>query len=166
MIYVTAARRLQAQATADAIGAGWRAVRRGLIGLAGLARRHLLEPLARRAQRRRAHADLAAMDDRLLADIGLRRGDIQLALAGRLADPRVTSRAPASTRQQPPPPTAIDAPRRRGRTGIPIWRRKRSPAGHGLDHRRGQIGQSPRRPATTAVPSMRSGATISSRKAP
>ena len=48
MIYVTAARRLQAQATAEAIGAGWRAVRRGLIGLAGLARRHLLEPLARR----------------------------------------------------------------------------------------------------------------------
>jgi uncharacterized protein YjiS (DUF1127 family) len=96
IIYVTAARRLQARATAEAIGAGWRGIRRGLTGLAGLARRHLLEPLARRAQRRRAHADLAAMDDRLLADIGLRRSDIQLALSGRLADPRVTRRAPAS----------------------------------------------------------------------
>jgi uncharacterized protein YjiS (DUF1127 family) len=93
-VYVTAARRLQAQATAEAIGAGWRGIGRGLTGLAGLARRHLLEPLARRAQRRRAHADLAAMDDRLLADIGLRRADIQLALTGRLADPRVTARAP------------------------------------------------------------------------
>ncbi|MGH6904158.1 MAG: DUF1127 domain-containing protein [Geminicoccaceae bacterium] len=96
IIYVTAARQLQAQATAEAIGAGWRGIRRGLTGLAGLVRRHLLEPLARRAQRRRAHAELAALDDRLLADIGLRRGDIQLALNGRLADPRVARRAPAT----------------------------------------------------------------------
>jgi uncharacterized protein YjiS (DUF1127 family) len=94
-IYVTAARRLQARATAEAIGVAWRGIRRGLGGLAGLTRRHLLEPLARRAQRRRAHGDLAAMDDRLLADIGLRRSDIQLALSGRLADPRLTRRAPA-----------------------------------------------------------------------
>jgi hypothetical protein len=35
------------------------------------------------------------MDDRLLADIGLRRSDIQLALSGRLADPRMARRTPA-----------------------------------------------------------------------
>jgi uncharacterized protein YjiS (DUF1127 family) len=96
LIYVTAARQLQAQATAEAIGAGWRGIRRGLTGLAGLARRHLLEPLARRSERRNALAELAALDDRLLADIGLQRSDIQLAIDGQLADPRVTRRAPAT----------------------------------------------------------------------
>jgi hypothetical protein len=45
-IYVTAARRLQARATTEAIGVAWRGIRRGLTGLAGLARRHLLEPLS------------------------------------------------------------------------------------------------------------------------
>jgi uncharacterized protein YjiS (DUF1127 family) len=94
-IYITAARRLQARAMAELIGAGWRHVRRGVAGLAGLARR-LVAPIAKRSQRRRALAALAAMDDRLLADVGLRRSDIELAVDGRLADPRVTRRAPAA----------------------------------------------------------------------
>jgi uncharacterized protein YjiS (DUF1127 family) len=97
MIYITAARRLQAQAMAEAAATGWRSIRRGLTGLADLARRYLLEPIGRRTERRRALAELAAMDDRLLADIGLRRGDIELAVDGRLADPRVTRRAPVPT---------------------------------------------------------------------
>jgi uncharacterized protein YjiS (DUF1127 family) len=96
-IYVTQARQLQAQAMAEAIGAGWRGIRRGLTGLAGLVRGYLIEPIRSRSQRQRAVAALAAMDDRLLADIGLRRGDIVLAVDGRLADPRVTRRAPAAT---------------------------------------------------------------------
>jgi uncharacterized protein YjiS (DUF1127 family) len=95
-IFVTRARQLQAQAMAEAIGAGWRGIRRGLSGLAGLVRAHLLEPIGRRWQRQQALAALAAMDDRLLADIGLRRGDIVLAVDGRLADPRVTRRQPTA----------------------------------------------------------------------
>jgi uncharacterized protein YjiS (DUF1127 family) len=67
-----------------------------LTGLAGLMRRHVLQPLARRSERRNALAELAALDDRLLADIGLRRSDLQLAVDGRLADPRLTRRAPAT----------------------------------------------------------------------
>ncbi len=102
-IYITAARRLQARATAEALGAGWRGMRRGLTGLAGLVRRLLLAPIARRSQRQRALAGLAAMDDRLLADIGLRRSEIELAVDGRLADPRMTRRAPAA-----PAPTQPD----------------------------------------------------------
>jgi uncharacterized protein YjiS (DUF1127 family) len=95
VIYVTAARRLQAQAMSEAAGAGWRGIRRALTGPAGLARRYLLEPLVRRSQRQRALAELGAMDERLLADIGLRRSDIELAVDGRLADPRMTRRASA-----------------------------------------------------------------------
>jgi uncharacterized protein YjiS (DUF1127 family) len=95
-IFVTRARQLQAQAMAEAIGAGWRGIRRGLSGLTGLVRAHLLEPIGRRLQRQQALAALAAMDDRLLADIGLRRGDIVLAVDGRLADPRVARRRPAA----------------------------------------------------------------------
>jgi hypothetical protein len=78
---------------AAAIGAGWRGIRRGLSGLAGLAERYLLAPLLGRSERRRALTELAAMDNRLLADIGLRRGDIELAVDGRLADPRISRRA-------------------------------------------------------------------------
>jgi uncharacterized protein YjiS (DUF1127 family) len=95
-VYVTAARRLQAQAMAAALGAGWRALRWGLSGLAALVRRQLLQPLARRSERKRAIGRLAELDDRLLADIGLRRGDIALAVDGLLADPRVTRRSPAA----------------------------------------------------------------------
>jgi uncharacterized protein YjiS (DUF1127 family) len=94
-IYITAARQRQARAMAEAIGAGWRATRRGLVSATGLLRRCLLEPIAKRSQRRHALAALAAMDDRLLADIGLQRGDIELAVDGRLAHRRAAPRAPA-----------------------------------------------------------------------
>jgi len=96
IVYLTAARRLQARATSEAIRAGWRWVRRRVTGLAGLLQDRLLEPIARRSQRQRALAELAAMDDRLLADIGLQRSDIPLAVDGHLADPRVARRASAA----------------------------------------------------------------------
>ena len=95
VVYLAEGRRRQAQAMAAAIGAGWRALRWGRSSVADLVRRQLLEPLARRSERKRAIGRLAELDDRLLADIGLRRGDIALAVDGLLADPRVTRRAPA-----------------------------------------------------------------------
>jgi uncharacterized protein YjiS (DUF1127 family) len=95
-VYVKAARRLQAQAMAEAFGAGWRALRRAVSGLAALTRRQILEPLARWSARHRAVHELGALDDRLLADIGLRRGDIELAAAGLLNNRRVLPRAPAA----------------------------------------------------------------------
>jgi uncharacterized protein YjiS (DUF1127 family) len=96
IVYVAEARQHQARAMAEAIGAGSRALRAGLAGLAGLVRRQLLEPIARRSERKRARGQLAALDDRLLADIGLRRGDIALAVDGLLADPRMRRRIPAA----------------------------------------------------------------------
>jgi uncharacterized protein YjiS (DUF1127 family) len=93
IVYVTAARRLQAQAAAEAVRAGWDALRRGLSALGGVLRRHLLEPIARHSERQRALAELATMDERLLADIGLRRSDIALAVDGRLSGPRMARRA-------------------------------------------------------------------------
>jgi uncharacterized protein YjiS (DUF1127 family) len=80
MVYLTEARRRQARAVAEVLGAAWR-------GLRGW--------FARRSERRRAIAQLTALDDRLLADIGLRRSDIELAVDGLLADPRVTPRTAA-----------------------------------------------------------------------
>lgn len=94
IVYVTQARRHQARAMAEALDAGRRGLRRGLSGVAGLGRQ-LLDRLARRSERRRAIAQLSGLGDRLLADIGLRRGDIQLAVDGFLADPRVTRRTSA-----------------------------------------------------------------------
>jgi uncharacterized protein YjiS (DUF1127 family) len=96
LLYVAEARRLQARAMAEALGVGWRAIGRGLSGLAAVVR-WLFEPLARRLERNRAVYQLAGLDDRLLADIGLRRGDIALAVDGLLADPRVTRRVPAQS---------------------------------------------------------------------
>ena len=81
-------RRLQAQAMAEALATGWRGFRWCVHGLAD-AVRALRERLARRFARKRAVHLLSGLDDRLLADIGLRRGDIELAVDGRLADPRV-----------------------------------------------------------------------------
>ena len=94
IVYVTAARRAQARALAEALSAGRRGLRSGLSGLAALGR-HLMDRLARRSERRRAIAQLTALDGRLLADIGLRRSDIELAVDGLLADPRVRRRTPA-----------------------------------------------------------------------
>ena len=62
------------------------AFRRDLLGLARLVRRAILEPYARRRRRRIAIAGLRALDDRLLADIGVKRREIELAVDGKLAD--------------------------------------------------------------------------------
>lgn len=95
IVYLAEGRRRQAQAMAEAMRAGSRALSWALASTAALLQRAIWEPLARRAERKRAIGRLAELDDRLLADIGLRRGDIELAVDGLLADPRVTRRAPA-----------------------------------------------------------------------
>lgn len=81
-------RRLQARAMVEALATGWR----GVDDLAAVVRR-LRERLARRFARNRAVQLLSRLDDRLLADIGLRRADIELAVDGRLADPRMRRQA-------------------------------------------------------------------------
>ena len=96
IVYASEARRLHARAVAETLGAGWRGLRRMLVGLTGWTERHLVRPLARRSERRQAIAQLTALDARLLSDIGLRRGDIELAVDGLLADPRM------ARRRQPP----------------------------------------------------------------
>ena len=77
---------------AEALATGWRGFRWGVHGLADGVRA-LRERLARRFARNRAIHLLSALDDRLLADIGLRRADIELAVDGRLDDPRVRRQA-------------------------------------------------------------------------
>jgi uncharacterized protein YjiS (DUF1127 family) len=101
VVYASEARRQHARAVAETLGAGWRGLRRMLVGLTGWIQRHLVQPLARRSERRQAIAQLTALDARLLSDIGLRRGDIELAVDGLLADPRVARRtqAPAVSAQ-------------------------------------------------------------------
>jgi uncharacterized protein YjiS (DUF1127 family) len=94
IVYVAEARARQARAMAEALRAGWHHLRSGLTGLGTVARR-LWQPLARQSGRNRALRQLRALDDRLLADIGLRRPDIELAVDGVLADPRVKRRAAA-----------------------------------------------------------------------
>lgn len=95
LVYATEARRHQARAQSDALGIAWRGFRQTLSGLAAWVRRHMVQPLTRRSERRHAIAQLTALDARLLADIGLRRSDIELAVDGLLADPRMTQRTQA-----------------------------------------------------------------------
>jgi uncharacterized protein YjiS (DUF1127 family) len=58
------------------------ALRPDLLRLARLVRRYILEPYAHRRRRRIAIAELRSLDDHLLADIGLTRGQIELAVDG------------------------------------------------------------------------------------
>jgi uncharacterized protein YjiS (DUF1127 family) len=91
-VFVAEGRRLQARAMAEALGAGWRGLHWAVDSFARMLR-ELPERLAKWSARHRAVHQLAGLDDRLLADIGLRRGDIELAVDGRLGDPRVRRRA-------------------------------------------------------------------------
>jgi uncharacterized protein YjiS (DUF1127 family) len=84
-VFMAEGRRLQARAMAEAF-------RAAVDGLAAVVQR-LRERLARRSARNRAVHLLSGLEDRLLADIGLRRADIELAVDGRLADPRVRRKA-------------------------------------------------------------------------
>jgi uncharacterized protein YjiS (DUF1127 family) len=92
-VLVAEGSRLQARARVEAILAGWRGLRRSFDRLVAAAR-YLWDLLARRSERNRAVYQLSGLDDRLLADIGLRRGDIELAVDGLLANSRVRRRAP------------------------------------------------------------------------
>jgi uncharacterized protein YjiS (DUF1127 family) len=60
------------------------AFRRDLQRFARPVRRFILEPYAHRRRRRIAIAQLRSLDDHLLADIGLMRGQIELAVDGML----------------------------------------------------------------------------------
>jgi uncharacterized protein YjiS (DUF1127 family) len=100
---------------AEAVDAGGRGLRWGLDGVA-TAMGRLWKSLARRSGRKRAVCQLSRLDDRLLADIGLRRADIELAVDGLLADPRVKRRAAAierllEGRRAGPPATSANSDR-------------------------------------------------------
>lgn len=60
------------------------AFRRDLLRLVRLVRRYILEPYALRRRRSSAIAQLRSLDDHLLADIGLTRGQIEQAVDGML----------------------------------------------------------------------------------
>ena len=60
------------------------------------ARRSILEPYARRRRRRIAIAQLKALDDRLLADIGVQRNDIERTVDAMLARRNDTVSPPAA----------------------------------------------------------------------
>lgn len=60
------------------------ALARDLRRLVGLVRRYVLEPYGRRRRRGIAIAQLRSLDEHVLADIGLTRGQIELAVDGML----------------------------------------------------------------------------------
>jgi uncharacterized protein YjiS (DUF1127 family) len=72
------------------------AIRRAMVCLAILIRAAVLEPYAQRRRRRIAIAQLKALDDRLLADIGLSRNDIERVVDDMLARRGDTSSRPAT----------------------------------------------------------------------
>ena len=72
------------------------AVGRAMMRLGLLIRRSSLEPYARRRRRRIAIAQLKALDNRLLADIGVRRNDIERIVDRLLASRGNTMSAPGA----------------------------------------------------------------------
>lgn len=76
------------------------------LGVRGFIRCFVLEPQARRRRRRDTIAQLRSLDDRLLADIGVARGQIELAVDG------MPSQAPCSSeaRAGRPEPPSEDLP--------------------------------------------------------
>jgi uncharacterized protein YjiS (DUF1127 family) len=85
------------------------AFRRDRERLAEAFRHFILEPYARRRRRRIAIAQLRTLDDRVLADIGVTRGQIELAVDGMLA-----------RRDQPPSrPAGRPSPAEEGRHELP-----------------------------------------------
>jgi uncharacterized protein YjiS (DUF1127 family) len=83
-----AARRQQGQALAALLHASGVMLWRAGSALATLVAR-IAAPITWRLNRRAAIADLRGLDPRMLADIGLQRGDIELAVDGHLVDERV-----------------------------------------------------------------------------
>jgi uncharacterized protein YjiS (DUF1127 family) len=86
------------------------AFRRDLLCVAGLGRRLILEPYAQRRQRKIAIAQLKSLDDHLLADIGLARDQIELAvddmLPRRGTPPLRAGRTKPASRRSPARATA------------------------------------------------------------
>lgn len=87
--YQLLGRRLQARATAAALGSLFRA----LLWPA----KKLAAAYARASREAAAIRELSALDDHLLADIGLSRGQIPAAVAGLLARPASARRQPVAT---------------------------------------------------------------------
>jgi uncharacterized protein YjiS (DUF1127 family) len=85
------------------------AVGRAMMRLALLIRRSILDPYARRRRRRIALAQLKALDDRLLADIGLSRNNIERVVDDMLARRDDTS-SHSATRSLPTEDRRHDLP--------------------------------------------------------
>jgi uncharacterized protein YjiS (DUF1127 family) len=66
------------------------------LGIFGALFRGIVRPIRAMYEARKAYLELMALDDRQLADIGLRRGEIELALTGRLHRDEVKKAAEAA----------------------------------------------------------------------
>jgi uncharacterized protein YjiS (DUF1127 family) len=84
-----------------------RVFRRAVIGSAGFLRRALIEPIVRWERRRATIRALSSLDDRMLADIGISRNEIDQMVLGRLPRRGDCARAPS-----PPRPEAAREMRR------------------------------------------------------